>query len=72
MQRHNVFVDTLLLVRSLITGDKGLGNLLYKYLDGELVLFIGIGVLEETYYKLISLVTQALTGKTGVHAVKRE
>ena len=47
-------------------------NLLYKYLKGELILFSGLGVLEETYYKLISLVTQAFTGKTGVHAVKRE
>lgn len=72
MQKHDVFVDSSLLVRSLLAGDKGLEDLLCKYLDGELVLFIGLGVLEETYYKLISLVTQALTGKTGAHAVKRE
>ncbi|KYK37206.1 MAG: hypothetical protein AYK19_22025 [Theionarchaea archaeon DG-70-1] len=39
-------------------------------MEGELILFSGLGVLEETYYRLISLVTQALTGKTGVHAVK--
>ena len=72
MQNHSVFIDTSLFVRSLIAGDKGLENLLYRYLEGELTLFTGLGVLEETYYKLISLVTQALTGKTGVHAVKRE
>ena len=72
MQKHSIFVDTSLFVRSLIAGDKGLENLLYRYLEGELILFSGLGVLEETYYKLISLVTQALTGKTGAHAVKRE
>jgi hypothetical protein len=53
--RNLIFVDTSLLVRSLIAGDKGLENLLYKYLKGELILFSGLGVLEETYYKLISL-----------------
>lgn len=72
MQKHDVFVDSSLLVKSLLAGDKGLENLLHKYLDEELILFIGLGVLEETYYKLISLVTQALTDKTGAHAVKRE
>jgi predicted nucleic acid-binding protein len=72
MQKPNVFVDTSLLVRSLIARDKGLENLLYKYLKGELILSSGLGVLEETYYKLISLVTRAFTGKTGVHAVKQE
>jgi predicted nucleic acid-binding protein len=72
MQKHSVFVDTSLFVRSLVAGDKGLDNLLHRYLEGELILFTGLGVLEETYYKLISLVTQTITGKTGVHNVKRE
>ena len=72
MQNHSVFVDTSLFVKSLIAGDKGLENQLCRYLEGELILFTGLGVLEETYYKLISLVTQALTGKTGAHTVKRE
>lgn len=59
-------------MRSLVARDKGFETLLYRYLEGELILFSGLGVLEETYYKLISLVTRAITGKTGVHDVKRE
>ena len=49
MQSHSVFVDTSLFVRSIIAGDTGLENLLHKYLEGELILFTGVGVLEETY-----------------------
>lgn len=57
MQKLDVFMDTSLFVRNLIAGDRGLENLLYRYVGGESILFSGLGILEETYYKLISLVT---------------